>query len=267
MYIKTYDIPVNLTNVIDFLTSPNCWDGSSDVLGIKPDMSYEEAYLSQFISKRRQAGANGPIIGYQASLTSKEAKNMGPPDIPKPNVGTLQLRNWHPVSAPFRLASENHLVECEIAMRMATPLKGTAITPDEARKAVATVEAALEIVPLRAGMAQRSGQHLIATHNAGSSIVLSGNRKPANIDLVSQPVELTVDDVTVARAMTGASGGDPFQVLAVIANILGHYDLGLEEGMIIMTGSSTPPYQIKSGTSRIDAQFGELGAIRVAFDT
>jgi len=250
--------------VFDFLNGPNCWDGQSDVLDIAPDLTYDQAYLAQFEAKRRDAGANGPIIGYQASLTSEEAKRWGPPDMPKPNIGTLQLRNWRDPSLPFSSAA-NCLVECEVAMRMGAPLKGMAVTAPEARKAVASLEAAFEVVQLKPGMAQRSGQHLIATHNAGSSIVLSGNRKSPDMDLVTEPVELIIDGARVAQSVAGGSGGDPFLVLAEIANTLGRYGLGLEAGMIVMTGSSIMPHPLPPGTRRVEGRFGRLGALDISF--
>jgi 2-keto-4-pentenoate hydratase len=256
----------HLKKVIEFLVDADCWDGHTDILDIKPDLTYDEAYLAQFASKRmRKAGPSDQIIGYQASLTSSGSKNMGPADMPKPNIGTLQRRNLHMDGDPLHLEAEWHLIECEVAMRLESALKGPGITAVNARAAVATVEAALEVVPIRYGMMQRSGQHLIATHNAGSMIVLSGHVMPASIDLVSQPVELVVDGMVVAHSLTGASGGDPFQVLADVANILGKFDVGLEAEMVILTGSSTAPYKIAATTKDVSASFGDLGTVNIAF--
>ncbi len=253
-------------DVVDYLASARSLEGESDILDVAPGLTYPQAYRAQFESKVRQAGANGPIIGYQASLTSEGAKRFGPPDMPKPYMGTLQLRNWHHASVPFPKAAVPYGVECEIGMRMARRLSGTALTAVDARQAVASVHAAFEIVPLYPHLAKRSGQHMVAIHNFGSSIVFSQHRGSAELDLVQEPVELFVDGKRVASGVAGNSGGDPFVVLAEIANTIGAHGLALEPGMVVMTGSILPPHPLPAGTRRIEGRFGRLGTLGAEFD-
>jgi 2-keto-4-pentenoate hydratase len=251
--------------VIDYLASANSLTGQSDVLEIAPGMTYAQAYAAQFASKVRQAGANGPIIGYQASLTSEAAKRFGPPDMPKPYVGTLQLRNWHEASVPFP-SNADYAIECETGLRMAVRLQGPNLTAAQARRAVAYVHAAMEIVPWRSELLGRSGQHMVAIHNFGSAFVFGEQRNSPELEIVQEPIELLVDGKSAVRAVVGNSGGDPFAVLAEIANTIAPFGLALEPGMVIMTGSATAPHRLERGAKRVEARFGKLGAVSVCFD-
>lgn len=254
------------TRVVDYLASSRSLSGESDVLDIAPGMTYAQAYDAQFAAKLRQAPDVGPIIGYQASLTSAWAKNFGPPDFPKPYFGTLPLRTWRSAEAPFRGSSEGRSIECEVGMRMGSCLAGPNLTADDARRAVAGVHAAMEVVPPHK-LAGRSGQHLIAVHNFGSSVVFGERAATPDGGLKSQPVELFCDGRLVERAVAGDSGGDPFAVLAAMANLLAAHGRRLEPGMIVMTGSATPPHRLPAGVRTVEARFGGgLGSATVTFE-
>lgn len=244
--------------VVDYLSSQK---GGSDVLSIAPNLTYDDAYRAQFASKIRQAPVNGVTIGYQASFTSEGAKKFGPPDMPKPYFGTLQTRNWHTAAAPIKASPVFTGVECEVGMRIGAPLKGTNITVADARKAVASVHAALEIVPLKDGPGGMSGQHMVAIHNFGSHIVFGEQAGSPDWDLVAEPIQLYCDGVLSQSAVGGDSGGDPFNVLVELVNTLGRFDLGLEPGMVIMTGSATPPHPVAPGVKRVEGRFGRLGSV------
>jgi len=252
--------------VLKFLCGPESVEkGGNDVTGVMPDMSYDQAYLAQFASKVLQAGANGPIIGYQASLTSEAAKKLAPPGMPTPYIGTLQLRNWCLPTAALPISpAYAYVIECETGMRLARALAGPGLTAADARKSVATVHAALEIVPIKPGLIGCTGQHMVAIHNFGSNVVFAEHGVPADVDLVNEPVELFFDGEPVVQAVAGDSGGDPFAVLAEIANILGRYGRRLEAGMVVMTGSATAPQRLTDGASRIEAQFGRLGSVNIS---
>lgn len=244
--------------VVDFLASWERTGADVDVLDLQPGLSYEQAYAAQFLSKPRQAGANGPIIGYQASLTSLAAQKFGAPDMPKPYVGTLQLRNWHDPALPLAASGRNLMVECETGFRLATRLAGPGVTTLEARQAVHSAHAAMEIVPYGGRLRNRSGQHMIAIHNFGTHIAFGDQIGDGETDLSQLPVILRGDGTLLAEAVTGDSGGDPFAVLATIANVVGAQGLALEPGMVIMTGSCTAPTPIAEGTRQIEVQFGPV---------
>lgn len=252
----------NLARAIDYFATQK---DDVDVLTLAPGLSYDDAYRAQFASKVRQAALNGPIIGYQASFTSEGAKKFGPPDMPKPYFGTLQLRNWHDPAVPVQASRVFTGVECEVGMRMAAPLKGPGVTVADARAAVASVHAAFELVPLTQAPGGRSGQHMVAGHNFGSHILFSKQAGAPEWDLRQEPIELYCDGVLTHSAVGGDSGGDPFAVLAELANTLGRFGMGLEPGMVVMTGSATPPHPLAAGTQRVEGRFGRLGSISASF--
>jgi 2-keto-4-pentenoate hydratase len=250
--------------VIELLATGDA-DGPTDVLDLMPELTHDQAYIAQFEAKRLQAPAHGPLIGYQASLVSQAAKRIGPPDMPKPYLGSLQLRNWHDRALPIRTAGRKFLIECEVGLRLSDRLQGPGITSEDARKAIASVHPALEIVPIVANLDRRSGQHLIAFHNFGTYVVFGPPAVPLE-DVSHEPIELLFDGTPAASATTGDAGGGPFSVLAEMANILGRFGKSLESGMVIMTGSAPRPAPLAAGTKQVEARFGRLGSIKVAFD-
>lgn len=251
----------DLTRAVEYLATQK---NDVDVLSVAPSLSYDDAYRAQFASKLKQAPANGPIIGYQASFTSEGAKKFGPPDMPKPYFGTLQLRNWHSGLSPIEGSTVFTGVECEVAFRLGAPLKGPGVTVADARKAVASVHAAFEIVPLKDAPGGRSGQHMVAGHNFGSYIVMSEEVGSPEWDLVDEPVELYGDGQLLQKAVAGDSGGDPYAVLAEMANTLGRLGQTLEPGMVVMTGSATPPHPVAPGVKALEGRFGRLGVVRAS---
>lgn len=253
--------------IISYLLSHESLSGQSDIRDIAPNLTYAQAYEAQFAAKARQAGKNGPIIGYQALLTSEGAKALAPAGMPTPCVGTMQLRNWWHPSVPFPPTKATYVVECEVGMRMAKDLRGRAVTPAMAREAVASVHAALEIVSMGDEWRTWSGQHITAVINAGSSIIFAPDGEAADLDLKDEPIHLRVDGEEVAQAVGGDSGGDPFAVLADIANILGAHGRGLEAGMVVMTGSATRPQPLPTDVRYVEASFGRLGTVGATFES
>ena len=250
--------------LLDYLASDDSVWGGGDVTHLAPGMDYDEAYRAQFAAKQRQQVAHGPVIGYQASLTSQAAQRLGPPDMPKPYVGTLLLRNWREAGAQFAPGLD-YLIECEIGVRMAARLQGPGITAEAARLAVGSVHAAIEVVPLPPQIMQRTGQHLIAIHNFGSWCVFGEKAGAPVADLREVPIELRFDGQPAAAGKAGDSGGDPFAVLAAVANTLGRFGLALEPGMVVMTGATASPTRVPAETEEVTATFGPLGSVSVKF--
>lgn len=244
-------------NVIDYLLSERSIQGPGDVLELMPGMSYDQAYEAQFEAKILQSGANGPIIGHQASLTSAAAKKLGAAGMPMPLFGTLQLRNWHNPVVPIPVRGRDFYVESETGMRLGKALQGPGVTAQSAREAVASLYAAMEVVPLSQGVVGRSGQHTIAIHNFGTYILFGDQIGDGQTDVRDLPVELLFDGKPAGAAVAGDSGGDPFNVLAEMANCLARFGRRLEPGMVIMTGSCMIPTKLTPGTKTAEIRFGD----------
>lgn len=250
----------------DFLVTPESVWGSIDAIDVVPQLSYNAAYCAQFAAKDVQQREHGPVIGYQASLTSEAAKRFGPSDMPKPYVGTLLLRNWREERTPFDIGPE-YFIECEVGMRMAARLQGPGVTASSARQAVGSLHAAVEVVPVLPIMLRRSGQHMIAIHNCGSWCVFSKHSMSRDLDLRDEPITCLFDGKVAATGNAGNSGGDPFAVLAEVANILGQFDRALYPGMIVMTGAGAGPAKLLPETREVQIRFARLGTVSVRFET
>jgi 2-keto-4-pentenoate hydratase len=146
------------------------------------------------------------------------------------------------------------------------PPRGRPYTRDEVLDAVATLHPAIEVVDTR--FADRTAAHelsqLADNQSNGAFVYGAGLAAWRHLDLVTQPVRLTVDgEVRVERA-GGNTAGDPLRLLHWLANHLAEQGTPLGGGDLVTTGSTTGLLLVPPGT-RVEAEFPGVGAVQVAF--
>jgi len=174
------------------------------------------------------------------------------------------------------LASADHRnfgVEAEIAFRLGQdlPARETAYTPDDIRAAVSDMIVAIEIVESRLlAWPKTDPLWALMDFQANDSLVLGTEMPvPEVLDFSTQPVRLLFDD-TVAFEDTGTfGGGDPFALMAKLANhapgrtgsLKGR---GLKAGDVVTTGSWNGVHFAKAGT-KARVEFPGLGQADMQF--
>src|SRR5712692_871940 len=133
-----------------------------------------QAYAAQLALVRLLVPRKGPVAGLKIATTTKVMQQlMG---IDHPCGGTIFERTVHASPAAIRLSDYQHVViECELAMRLATDLPGAAVphTAQSVRSAIAAAMAAFELVEDRnADYKKTSALSVIADNCWNAGIVL-----------------------------------------------------------------------------------------------
>lgn len=174
--------------------------------------------------------------------------------------------------ATFPNALKLKAVECEVAFRLARdlPASGGPYTAAQARDAVATAMVAIEVVETRyAGWPVEDRLWALADNQSNHALVV-GKEIPL-------PDQATIDALTATLALgdkvkpadKGFPGGDPFSLIAWLANHVGTRapvlaERGLKAGDIITTGSWNGVDFASDGMT-VRADYPGLGSAEISY--
>lgn len=241
-------------------------DVVDDILLMQPDLSYDDAFRLQVMSKRRAVERGDRIVGYQASLTSSGAQKAMP-HIPAPMVGTILASLVRPEGAVVELDDEVSFIEAEIAVSMKDDLAGSDVTAADVLAATAGYLPALEVAPVRPGLLEGkwSAQHLVAVQKAAGGYILLGSRltDPRDFDLRLEGAITTIDGEVRGTACGAEAMGNPLNVVAAVVRRLAIAGEGLKAGQFVMTGSLPAPQIIKKHNRHARAEFTRIGSVDV----
>lgn len=241
-------------------------DVADDIILRQPDLTYEEAFRLQIMSKRRMVERGDRIVGYQASLTSSGAQKAMP-HIPAPMVGTIMASIVRPEGAVVELDDEINFIEAEIAVLMKHDLAGEHVTAADVLVATAGYLVALEVAPVRPGLMERkwSAQHLVAVQKAAGGYVLLGSKltDPLNFDLRLEGAVTSIDGEVRGTACGVEAMGNPLNVVAAVVRRLASVGEGLKAGQFVMTGSLPAPQVIRRNNRHARIEFTRLGTVDV----
>tara|TARA_E500000318_G_scaffold33177_1_gene32766 strand:+ start:342 stop:1112 length:771 start_codon:yes stop_codon:yes gene_type:complete len=170
-------------------------------------------------------------------------------------------------------AHRNFGVEAEIAFRLGQdlPAREIAYTPDDIRAAVSAMIVAIEIVESRLqDWPKTDPLWALMDFQANDSLVLGTEMPvPAALDFSTQPVRLLFDDAVAFEDTGTFGGGDPFVLMAWLANhapgrtgsLKGR---GLKAGDVVTTGSWNGVHFAKAGT-KARVEFPGLGQADMQF--
>lgn len=256
--------------MIDHVLKDDAWsEDSVDVTQLQPQLSIHDAYALQFAQMARRADAGDRIVGYKAAATSLGAQDVLGPDTPVPTVGTLLASHLAEDGDEFTVMPGKTFVEVEIAALMSSELRGPAVTQLDASRAVGSLCPAIEIAAWSPSVAQgrRSVHHSIATHKTNGIVVVGDPTPAATVpDLRLEGAYLELDGTVVGSGTGVEAMGHPYRVVAAIARLLAAHGLGLEPGMVVMTGSLLAPFVLPPGNRSAVASFTRLGRVSVRFD-
>ena len=184
--------------------------------------------------------------GWKVGLTAKAIQEMEGFD--EPIFAALFQSGYRETGGQLRHAEMiNPAFENELCIVLGEPLQGPGVTPAMARRAIATVAPALEIVERRGklsdapplGIADNLGQK---AYVVGEPVVIS-----ANVDLAAATCAVHVNGEVILRGEGSAVLDDPVNSVVWLANKLGAFGRRIELGEPIMTGSFTLPTPLNVG--------------------
>jgi 2-keto-4-pentenoate hydratase len=231
-----------------------------------PQITVPEAYAVQLRSLQTRLEDSEVIVGRKIGLSSRANQEMF--NIDRPAYGHLFESGIVPEGDPISMARLFHpVVEPEICFVLRDDLKGPGVDVAKVLAATAGIMPAIEIADWRymGGFVGLKAQDLIADNCGAARVVLGGRLTPvADIDLRLVGLVLEVNGEIVATGAGASVLGNPAQPVAMMANALARYDMGLKAGEIVISGSLTAAVPAEAGSS-YRATFDRLGAVTVRF--
>lgn len=229
-----------------------------------PDLTVAEAYEIQRHFVRRLLDDGSTIVGYKLGLTSKPMQEMLGVD--QPDYSAVLSGLVHDDGAELTL--DDYLqpkVEAEIALVLDEPLKGPGVTTVQAVRAIGGAVAALEVVDSRIEDWNIGLVDTIADLASCGSIVLGSQVVPIDgWDPRYVGMVIRRNGIVEATGAGAAALGNPVGAVAWLANTLAPFDVTLEAGHVIMTGSLHRAFDLEPG-DRVRADFDRLGSVSCRF--
>lgn len=202
------------------------------------------------------------LAGWKVGLTSERVRErLGREDRP---FGYLLASGVHASGAQVELGAVAPAagVEPELCFEMGETLPGSNVTPEQARAAVAQVNAGMEINAFRS--AGSSFESLVADDLAQWGIVV-GSGGPITPAFSSAAVDsvMTCDGQEKATAIGAEVIDDHFLSLSILANTLGRFGRRLEAGQRVITGSFSA-HKVKA-PGHWHARFSGVGEVEIHF--
>ena len=160
----------------------------------------------------------------------------------------------------------NPAIESELCITLGQGLQGPGVTREQALNAVSMIEAAFELVSIRGdmmadmplGLADGVAQWGYVTGDAIAPY-------PKALVLADVTAEIRRNGEVEAQVRSADVLDDQLDSIAWLANALARYDLVLEAGQCVLTGSFTRPTAIKQG-DQWRTQFSSVGSVSASFD-
>lgn len=229
--------------------------------------STDEAYevSSRWLDLRLAAGDK--VVGRKIGLTSKAMQDyLG---VSEPDYGTVLASRWY--EAPGGVGDVptdvflQPRVEAEIAFLMGRRLVGPGVTLQDVLLATDALAVSVEIVDSRFEDWRIKIVDTVADNASfGGFLIGDWNRSLREVDLRQIGIAMYLNGMNVAAATGAAALGHPARAVAWLANKLGEFDVALEAGDIVLSGSLGAARPVVAGDV-CTVQLGELPPLRVRF--
>jgi 2-keto-4-pentenoate hydratase len=227
-------------------------------------LSLEDACRVQVGVLGRLIDNGATHIGWKVGLTAEAIQRQF--RVHEPVFGFLLADGVH--SSPAQLRVDSLIrpgIENEICATIGDTLRGPGVDEAHARSAVRSVGAAMELIETRGPFTEQLPV-AIGENVQQKGVILSAATQPlgADFDLAGVQVELRRGGDIVERATGEAVLGNPLRSIVWLANKLAEYDLALESGQLVMTGSLTRQYLAQPGDV-FEAVWQPFGSVTAEF--
>jgi 2-keto-4-pentenoate hydratase len=231
---------------------------------VDPSLTAADAYEIQRRFVARLLDDGGTVVGYKLGLTSKPMQELL--GVHEPDYGPVLSSMVHDDGVVLAVADYlQPRIEAEIALVLDEPLRGPGVTTVQAARAVGGAVAALELVDSRIEDWRISLVDTIADLASSAAIVLGSRVVPLDgFDPRLVGMVIRRNGAVEATGAGAAALGNPVGAVAWLANTLAPFDVTLEAGHVIMTGSLHRAFPVAPG-DRIRAEFDRLGPVGCRF--
>lgn len=225
-------------------------------------LDMQQGYDIQLGILRRLVATGEVHAGWKVGLTA--AAMRAQMKVHEPCFGFLLASGNRPSGHVFEYAS---LIapgfENELCLTIGETLRGPGIGFEQARRAIAAVAPALEIIETRGDFA--ADLPLTMADNAQQKAFVTGAPQPLDErDLSAARVSVYVDEALRDQAMGVEVMGNPVNSIVWLANKLAEFGHALEAGQRVISGSFTRQYRL-DGPARVRAVFEPFGVVEAQF--
>lgn len=235
-----------------------------------PEMEIEDAYKiqSEWMDIKKAEGRS--VVGHKIGLTSKTMQRAM--NISEPDYGCLlDDMVFEPDSKIDSTQFLDPRIEVELAFVLKHKLEGADLTIEDVLKATDYIVPALEIIAARSFRVnpvsgyRRGVRDSISDNAANAGIVLGSQHfKPDELDLRWVGAIMSKNGDVEETGLAAGVLNHPAFGIVWLARKYAQYNIALEPGQIILSGSFTRPVPIGKGDV-IDADFGSAGQIKCYF--
>jgi len=235
-----------------------------------PDMTIEDAYAIQRAWIGRKLARGRTIKGHKIGLTSKAMQNAV--GISEPDLGVLldDMFFYDGAQIPTGRFIATR-VEAELAFVLKGRLAGPACSIFDVLNATDYVTPALEILDARVERrdpdtgATRKIVDTIADNAADAALVIGGRPfRPLEADMRWIPVLVARNGQIEETGVAAGVLNNPANAVAWLANKLHAFDVTLEAGEVILSGSFVRPIDARKGDT-FHADYGPFGSVSCHF--
>ncbi len=229
-----------------------------------PDMTLQDAYGIQLelIQLKEQDGET--IIGKKIGFTSEKLRQQF--NVTEPDYGILMNSGTFMENTPISMSTLiEPRIEGEIAFVLKEDLKGPNVTIVDVYNATKGIIPCIEIVDSRMNNWNMKLLDSISDNASNAKIVLGTNMQSLEkFNLKYMGLVVTKNGYVMETGAGAAVFGHPAYSVAWLANKLSEFGIYLKKGEIILSGSFTPVFDVKSG-DYVEAAFDGLGSVSVRF--
>lgn len=228
-----------------------------------PNIEIADSYRISSAVAAAKIGAGAKIIGHKIGLTSKAMQAAS--KIDEPDYGymfdDLVLADGAKVRFEDFCVPR---VEPELTFVLKEPLKGPGVGLVDVLRATEWVVPSIEIIDARVEEPRKIFD-TVADNGAAAGLVLGGRPvRPTDVDLRRVGAVFYRNAEIEETGLAAGVLGHPAMAVAWLANKLAPFDVTLEPGHMLLSGSFTRPVWAKKGDT-LHADFGPLGAVAVQF--
>ncbi|EYR84649.1 MULTISPECIES: fumarylacetoacetate hydrolase family protein [unclassified Shinella] len=228
-----------------------------------PEIEIADSYAISSAVAEAKVKAGVKIIGHKIGLTSKAMQAAS--KIDEPDYGymfdDLVLADGAKVRFEDFCVPR---VEPELTFVLKEPLKGPNVGLVDVLRATEWIIPSIEIIDARVTEPRRIFD-TVADNGAAAGLVLGGRPvRPTDVDLRWVGAIFYRNSEIEETGLAAGVLGHPAMAVAWLANKLAPFDVTLEPGHMLLSGSFTRPVWAKKGDT-LHADFGPLGSVAVQF--
>jgi 2-keto-4-pentenoate hydratase len=226
-----------------------------------PEATVDDAYRISLAVRDIKLANGRRVKGHKIGLTSKAMRDLT--GATEPDYGFI-FDNWFVLEGDLvqRSAMNRPLVEVELAFVMGRELKGPSINAADVIRATDFVLPALEIVDSRY---KGRGNNLLVDSISDAAtcgfVVLGGNpAKLTDVDVRRLSASLSINGQVMESGAASAVMGNPINAVVWLANKLHEFDVAMQPGDVILSGSFVKAIPFGAGDT-IVALYDQLGEV------